>query len=1041
MTSDSTLTMEFIWRRLSEPAEWFGRVIDMEPRWWLGIGLPVLLVAILWTLRSYLREGRTVGRGWAWLLAGLRCAACLLVFIVWLLPAMRPVETSVQESRVLVLHDVSASMQVSDDPPPETLGPPRISRQDRVLELLVPRATPRAPTGVPGSADEAHAAGPSSETPGSANAQPARPPLKFLDELLERNPLSFYRFGEMLDPRPWVITRQQRPTSNDWTAWLHPSPVPPLSGLVPAPMIGELGRLRQRLPSEEMEGAAARRERLADDLERWLRDYQQTQQRLLSRTRLGVAVRDVLRRESAANVQGLIVVSDGRVTAGAEQDIAEAVALARRERIPVFAIGVGRPDPLPNLRLVDILAPARIQPDDPFPVRVVVEGDAVPASHQAKVILRIEKPKGDPVVLDELVTLAPTTGLLSRGVAEFRVENPDKLKGDWRLTALVEPLPGERTRLDNRSEEPTIVKVDESKLNVLLFSSGPSREYQFLRALLTREPDKFDLTICLQSALPGSVQDVQPARLLDRFPTELRVPDEDPMNLGRYDVIVALDPDWRQVPTTGTPEKPSPQANLRRWVEQFGGGLVLVAGPVNTFSLARSRELTDILHLYPVIFDDSVSAFDILDKPAKEPFAVNWDPAATGQAFLNLTDATDPRLWLEGWEDFFEVKRHPETGLAEGPARRGFFSCFPLRSAKEGATVLARFADPDRKTTTGQRQPLMVLGKAGKGQVLYLGTGETYRLRQYSDKYHELFWTKLVRQLGKRETARGLLLVGSRFTEGETVAVEVELVDAALQPLSRPEYVLDLSLRLLDAGTPPQPPLLEMWEEAVLAAAARALGGERPLSREGAIEALQTLRRNQVELATDARFTDAPELRGPPGRFYFRLPAPKAGSYRLERKVPGSRVVLTARFRVEAPDPELDDTRPDFATLHRLASPMSEAVLRDRGRLAGLTAALQQSRMHLLGESLHPSRTATTDAAGERLLFTLESAPWITECLDSNPVTFRTEGQPQDIWDKGFSVFWNLDDPKQASGPPWALVTLIVLLGSEWLIRKLLPRA
>src|SRR5262249_2792224 len=150
--------------------------------------------------------------------------------------------------------------------------------------------------------------------------------------------------------------------------------------------------------------------------------------------------------------------------------------------------------------------------------------------------------------LKQSVNLPASAKAASRGAAEFRLANPERLKGDWKLSARVMPIKGEASRSDNQLAEPTIVKVEDRKLSVLLISSGPLHDYQFLRALLAREQDKFDVTLWLQSAQAGTVQDVDAKHLLDRFPTELRDRDADPMNLGNYDVIVAFDADWRQVP-------------------------------------------------------------------------------------------------------------------------------------------------------------------------------------------------------------------------------------------------------------------------------------------------------------------------------------------------------------------------------------------------------------------------------------------------------------------------------------------------------------
>ena len=66
---------------------------------------------------------------------------------------------------------------------------------------------------------------------------------------------------------------------------------------------------------------------------------------------------------------------------------------------------------------------------------------------------------------------------------------------------------------------------------------------------------------------------------------------------------------------------------------------------------------------------------------------------------------------------------------------------------------------------------------------------------------------------------------------------------------------------------------------------------------------------------------------------------------------------------------------------------------------------------------------------------------YIPECLDSNIVPFTSEGRVYDLWDKGITIFQHLDDPEQAKGPSWALLLCTLLLGSEWLIRKLLRLA
>src|SRR5207248_6855833 len=91
-----------------------------------------------------------------------------------------------------------------------------------------------------------------------------------------------------------------------------------------------------------------------------------------------------------------------------------------------------------------------------------------------------------------------------------------------------------------------------------LVAGGPMKDYQFVRTLLVREKDakRAELSVFLQNeGRDGrAVQDVEPERMLNRFPTTLKVeddptekPEDKYYNLARYDVIVCFYPDWWEV--------------------------------------------------------------------------------------------------------------------------------------------------------------------------------------------------------------------------------------------------------------------------------------------------------------------------------------------------------------------------------------------------------------------------------------------------------------------------------------------------------------
>src|SRR5438132_727123 len=156
-------------------------------------------------------------------------------------------------------------------------------------------------------------------------------------------------------------------------------------------------------------------------------------------------------------------------------------------------------------------------------------------------------------------------------------------------------------------------------MNVLLFASAPTHEYQFLEPLMVREKDagRADVSVYIQPApgqdLPRSnvIQDVDAEHLLEQFPhlyqdTSLDQPgsgrsNEKVYNLKNYDLIVAFDPDWTRVSSETL-------IHIQKWVED-GGGLILVGGQINTLQLARPGGTRDILkpirEVLPVVLADS----------------------------------------------------------------------------------------------------------------------------------------------------------------------------------------------------------------------------------------------------------------------------------------------------------------------------------------------------------------------------------------------------------------------------------------------------
>lgn len=939
--NDSSLTQEteFVFRRLSEALHLGSREVD--GRFWLVILVPVLLAAGAYVVWMYARDSRSVGVGWATLLAALRCGAYALLTLVFLLPAWQTLETRRTTSKVVVVLDVSGSTGTKDDLPTDTVPVDRLlSRQDKVIRFLT-------------------------------DSQ-----IKFLARLQSRNPVTAYRFGGILDENSRTLEKGQALAADDWSSWLKPDP---------------------RLPIPE---------NAPDDVRAAARRQIELHALLVNDTNVGEALLGVINRERQNMLQGVIVFSDGRSTRYSDQTFQEVHTRAARDKIPIFTVGIGEHREPVNIRVANVLIPDRVRPDDRFPIRVEVEGEGL-ADREVPVTLRLWKPKVDfrkekPSYETTRTARFGHEGTPPRLQVEFPIEasqlpvelrqagapgKPEMEEGEWHAIAGVPRDKREVFVGKEHVSEPASVNVVKKPLRVLLFGNAATRDFQFARTLFVRETDRGRavLSVCLQRAKPGIVQDVPPERMLSRFPGALRAPGERGEdrydNLAEYDLVIAFDPDWTEV-------LPEQLANLERWVEA-GGGLIVVAGPIYTYQLTRStnyEKVRPLVELFPVVLDDSrVQGVGGMDQPTTEPHRLKFLGATAEMEFLKLDE--DKAEALAGWEEFFTGK--PPAEAKDAPVVRGFFSYYPVKDKKPNATVIATFAGSG--IGSGADQPCLVAAPFKRGKVVYLGSGEVWRLRQYREAYHERFWTKLARyasagSLGGQRNP-GELLAGQFGQANRYFPVDAKLLGPDLQPL---------------------PPT------------------ERP----------------RVKIKGPAGVT-VPDLElqargGQPsdwgGYFTGRFLPPAAGTYELRLTVPGTLDVLTRKVVVRESNPELDNLQPDFAQLRQVSSEASDVLARmNEEERARVRAELERTNRSASAES---KTVAEEDRDKLRLFFDLKSAALIPDCMVTATKLQKSRGKTEDCWDAGFLV--RQDPPQKVS---YALLGLVGLLSLEWLIRKLLKLA
>jgi hypothetical protein len=1008
--ANTTQYQEWVLRRLSEPLTILGRELPWYV--WPMILTAVLVAALVYVVLMYIKDSRGVGLAWASFLGLLRVCVYVLLAGVFLLPAKQTWEETRVMGKTLVLLDTSPSLtKIVDDVSTGNPGEKLRTRQDKVIAFLTD------------------------------------PDRKFLANLEAKNPVTAFRFASRLDENYLLFRDGRNWTRAEWEEYIRN---PDRNTELPEakPMAAEylqawlMPGAKVDVPAE---WGTAEKERL-EKLEALTQKLGEAG--VFSGTNLGSAALSLVNRELNGRVQGIVIFTDGRSTEGSPKAFEDIESRARAAHIPIFVVGIGEERPQVKIDIVDVRVPEQVQPEDKFRAVVELQGEGLPEK-PVQVLLDLTYTKKDksgkdedlditlteqvnknnptekrdqlslrtkkltltpsaPVVFDRSspprVTVEfPIDALALARAARIDLESKEVAGKKWELTETGEGELRFRVRVPRDAQEsfaspfhvsePSILRVVKKPLRVLVFTSAATRDYQFLRSLLVREMDKKRAEVSIYLQLPpgvterrgGIVQDVPPERLLGSFPTRLEAGDKDDKldALDQYDVIVAFDPDWTQLSAAQL-------KMVEKWVGN-GGGLIAVGGPINTLQLARpganKDKLKPILDLYPVVLRDI--RIDDMDRTTNEPWPLNFTGATPDMEFLKLAEGEDTKF-LSDWDGYFFGPRKADG--EKGAVVRGFFSYYPVEKAKTSAVVVARFTDPRGKLKDGSQQPYLVLnGQGSNRRVIWLGSGEIWRLRSFSIPYHERFWTKLLHYAASnnmsRVNKRIRLYMGSSHVANKPIEVEGKFDGKDGDPL----------------GTGARPPEIKL-----------------------------TPPPGTPDAAVPKPFEMKPKPSGE-GWYAARFQVRAAGDYTLQVKVPETGDTLNQRFSVKEANPEMDNTRPDFATMYQLASEADDVL----GRMSD--AERQELKQRLQRPKLDTSRSGAGDDK-LRLYFDLKNAHLIPTCMRPDTQTLRSRGPIQDIWDEGF-VVWDREAPAQPIKMSWVLAGIVGLLSLEWLTRKLLRLA
>ncbi|HZZ30272.1 MAG TPA: VWA domain-containing protein [Pirellulales bacterium] len=479
-------------------------------------------------------------------------------------------------------------------------------------------------------------------------------------------------------------------------------------------------------------------------------------------TRIGQAVRQIMNDERGVPLSAVVLFSDGGQNAGV--DIAAAVKAAQEAKVPVHVIGIGSATRPTNVRISDLVAPARAYPGDNFQITGYVQSQGLKGrtvTVELAVVSTGQGSKTEPVLeKTQRVTLGDDSEVLP-----VRFEIPGFETAGRRVVRLrIKPIPEDKDPTDNERE--VDVDIVDRKNRVLLFAGGPTREYQFVRNMLRRSElaKSGDMTVdvLLQSASDGVSQDAN--QILPEFPHLMQ-------ELAQYDTMIAFDPDWREL-------DPQQVELVEKWVGEESGGLIAIAGPVYTDAWVQTPALATIRKLYPVEFNRRLALLEDARYGSQQPWPLDFTREGLEAEFLWLDDSAQTSH--EVWDSF-----------------KGVFGYYRVRGPKPGATTYALYSDPE--SLSSDQKPVYFAGQFyGSGRVFYMGSGEMWRLRELSERYFDTFYIKLIRHVSQGRLLRGsplgnLLVERERYVVGNTVVVRAQLTNLQHQPLDVPKVILQVT--------------------------------------------------------------------------------------------------------------------------------------------------------------------------------------------------------------------------------------------------------
>ncbi len=433
--------------------------------------------------------------------------------------------------------------------------------------------------------------------------------------------------------------------------------------------------------------------------------------------------------DSHVNLRGIVLLSDGDWNTGKAPNAA--ATDLRMRGVPVFAVGIGSEERLPDVELISSDAPTfgitgktlRI----PFRIVSWLPNDR-------NITVSMTGTRGE--------TVEKNVRVPGMGQLQDTIDWKPTKTGDYDLTLNI-PVDDAETITDN-NEIAFPITIRNEALKVLVVESYPRWEYRYLRNALERDPG-VEVNCLL---FHPDTDNVGGGRgYLDTFPDEKQLFDYDVVFLGDVGV------EANQLNLENC-------THLRQLVRSHAGGLVFLPGFRGKHASLLTTELEE---LYPVVPDAANPRGFGSPRPAR--FALTESGRRSLLTRLETQDDENENIWnsLPGFQWYAATSR-----------------------AKIGTEILAIHSN---ESTSFGRVPLIATRTAGTGKVLFMGTDGAWRWRKgVEDLYHYRFWGQVVRWMAyQRNMSQGesmrLFYSPDRPEAGNVLTLNANVMTTAGEPL------------------------------------------------------------------------------------------------------------------------------------------------------------------------------------------------------------------------------------------------------------------